>query len=235
MLRRRLDPRGFDFRAESDIPIGRGFGSSAAATVAGVLLADAQCARASTREELLLECIEIEGHPDNATPALHGGFTLSLAAGARAFVIQAPLHESLGFAIAWPDVQLPTALARGLLPAQVPFSDAVENPRRLAILLEGLRLGLPAWIAHGSEDRLHERYRLPHIQGASQALAAARAAGAFAAWISGSGSGLFAVGARGDEARLADALVRGFSSANASAIGAPAAAVFTTPHVVAID
>ncbi|HUR27364.1 MAG TPA: homoserine kinase, partial [Planctomycetota bacterium] len=228
---RGVDAKRFVLRAASEIPVGRGLGSSGAATVAGVLLADSLAQEASPRAALLAECIAHEGHPDNATPALYGGFTLSFLAHARAVVIESEVHESLGFAIAWPDVALETERARSLLPKSVPFADAVENPRRLAALLAGLRSGDRALLEVGGEDRLHEVHRLPLIRGGREALAHAREAGAWAAMISGSGSGMFAICSRDDAPRIAAALVRGFESAGARAWGAEARLVREAPRV----
>ena len=229
--RRDVHPRNFVLSVKSEIPLGRGLGSSAAASVAGVLLADSLAREPSTREQLLAECIALEGHPDNATPALFGGFTLSFQVGARTVVIESEVHESLGFAIAWPEFALETERARKLLPQTVAFSDAVENPRRLAALLAGMRRGDADLLAIGSEDRLHERYRLPLIQGGLEALQFAREAGAHAAMVSGSGSGMFAICARGQEERVAAALVRGFESGGARACGAQANMVREAPRV----
>ncbi|MEM6570557.1 MAG: hypothetical protein AAF957_19250 [Planctomycetota bacterium] len=105
-----------------------------------------------------------------------------------------PVHDALGFALAWPDEPLFTEAARSALPAEVPFADAVENPRRLALLLEGLRTGAPGLLALGVEDRLHERHRRALIPGSDDACRAARDAGAYAACLSGAGSGLVAIG-----------------------------------------
>ena len=149
-------------------------------------------------------------------------------------MIEPPVCDSLGFAIAWPDVPLETAHARRLLPQQVAFSDATENPKRLAALLEGLRRGEPALLKIGSHDCLHERYRLPAIVGAREALECARAAGAHMAVVSGSGSGLFAICARGEEARVASAMLRGFEGQGARGECAAASIVRTPPRVEAI-
>jgi homoserine kinase len=75
--RRRIAARRLVLRVNSQIPLARGFGSSGAACVAAVLLADSLAQTTTPRAELLAECIALEGHPDNATPALLGGFTLS--------------------------------------------------------------------------------------------------------------------------------------------------------------
>lgn len=197
----------FEFDADSEIPIGRGLGSSGAATAAGLLLGAALAPRPLSREQLLAFGFELEGHPDNITPALYGGLTFSVPReyGPPVFV-RGKLHESLGFAVAWPALPFETRVARGLLPKHVPFADAVENPRRLALLIAGLERGDPELLALGGEDRLHVPYRLDAIPGARAGLAAARAAGAWLATISGAGSALFAIGPRERAEAIAAAL-----------------------------
>jgi homoserine kinase len=151
--------------------------------------------------------VELEGHPDNVTPALCGGLCLSFARphGAPRVLALEP-DPALAFAVAWPRATLPTTEARALLPGSVPFADAAENPRRLALLLEGLRTADPELLALGGEDRLHVPYRLLRIPRGAEALAAAREAGAWLATISGSGTGLFAIASHGRIAGVAAAL-----------------------------
>ena len=204
-----------DFRATSQIPVARGLGSSGAAVAAGLLLAEAQLVATGGRglgTSALHELgISIEGHPDNVTASLFGGCTLCLPAAsgrgahATALVHQA-VSDELGFAVAWADATLPTARAREVLPKSVPFADAVENPRRLAMLLEGLRSGDAELLRTGSHDRLHHDARLALIPGGREALAAADEAGAYMTAINGSGSSLLAIGAKADAPRLAAAL-----------------------------
>jgi homoserine kinase len=144
---------------------------------------------------LLAWGLELEGHPDNSSAALLGGCTLSVPQpGGGLRVVRQELHPDLGFALAWPEARLSTHAARGMLPKSVKFEDAVENPRRLALLLEGLRTADPELLRLGSADRLHVAYRLPSIPGAEAALAGAWDAGAWLATISGSGSALIAIG-----------------------------------------
>ncbi|MEM6673390.1 MAG: homoserine kinase [Planctomycetota bacterium] len=195
---------------ESEIPVGRGFGSSGAAVAAALLLAAAVDERAGRtaldRDALVEVALEVEGHPDNGTASLLGGCTLSVPRPGGVTVVRQPVHASLGFALAWPEAPLFTDAARSALPAEVPLADAVENPRRLALLLEGLRTGAPDLLELGVVDRLHERFRRALIPGSDAACGAARDAGAFAACLSGAGSGLVAIGPAGGMEPIAVAL-----------------------------
>jgi homoserine kinase len=117
--------------------------------------------------------------------------------------------------VAWPDAKLETSFARSLLPREVPHKVAVETARRLACLIEGLRSGDPQLIAAANEDVLHVPYRLPHIPAGAEVLQAARAAGAYMATISGSGSALFAICERSAASKIASAMHSAFASRGA--------------------
>jgi homoserine kinase len=125
---------------------------------------------------------------------------------------------------------LPTRTARAALPHQVPFADAVENPRRLALLLDGLRRGDPKMLALGIEDRLHVQHRLPLIRGGRDALESARDAGAWAATISGSGSALIAIGPRVLMAGVAEVMAVCLRAATGSATARVVEAVEGPPR-----
>ena len=198
--------QGLRVRAHSEIPLARGFGGSGAATAAGLVLAHWIARRDIDAHQLAEWGLQLEGHPDNVTASLLGGCTLGVPTARGLKVIRVPVHSELGFAAAWPAEPLATGRARAALPQTVAFQDAIENPRRLALLLEGLVHADAELLALGSEDRLHERYRLPLLPGAAEALAAAREAGAWAASISGAGSGLVAIGPREARAAVAEAM-----------------------------
>lgn len=197
----------FRFTIDSAIPVGRGLGSSGAAVAAGLLLARAAGGLDLSDEALLALGVEIEGHPDNVAAALAGGLTLCQRRPDGSWrTLGIEISPAVGIAVAWPAEPLSTARARAVLPAQVPFADAVENPRRLAFLLEGLRRGDAELIAIGGEDRLHVRHRLPLLPGAELALARAREVGAWMATLSGAGSGLVALGPPQQMDAVADAM-----------------------------
>jgi homoserine kinase len=197
---------GFLFEVSSEIPLARGLGSSGAAIAAGLLLGRALASRQASDAELLALGIELEGHPDNVTASLAGGLTVchpDPRGTGEALFVQPRISPSIGLAVAWPDVELSTKRARAVLPRRVALADAVENPRRLALLLAGLERADPALLAAGIDERLHVRHRLPLIPGGAAAIARALESGAWAATISGSGSALVALAPRSRTAEIA--------------------------------
>lgn len=192
-----IDSPAGTLRIRSEIPIGRGLGSSAAATVAGLALAELATSAADRvvdRHGLLQRAAAEEGHPDNAAPAILGGLVSAVSKEDGSFhAFRLPLSERIGFAFAAPHVRVSTRAARRVLPAAVPHATAARALGRLTALLRGLATGDGAAIALGLRDELHVPYRLRLIPGGPEAIAAAREAGAWGATISGSGSGLLAI------------------------------------------
>ena len=196
----REPPPGVVLEASSDIPIGRGLGSSAAAVVAGAVTARALCDLDLDDAKLAALCAAIEGHADNVAPSVWGGAVLVLQgsdAGAAGGLLFTPLelHRSLVLVFAVPDFTLATERARAVLPATVPHRTAVVAAARSAALVQGLARGDAALLAAGLDDVLHVPHRRALVRGYDEVTAAARAAGAFGATLSGSGSTLVAVAA----------------------------------------
>jgi homoserine kinase len=166
-------------------PGGRGLGFSAAARVAGLMAARVQRDGAVTdaRSEILRRAGEMEGHYDNAAASLHGGVVA--VAGGRA--VRVPIGCELAVLLWTPDQETQTAGARRLLPETVPFADAAFNVGRTALLVAALSAGDVDALRVATEDRLHQDRRLARVPETRRAIDAALAAGAFAAWLSGSG------------------------------------------------
>lgn len=190
------------------IPLERGLGSSAAATVAGLVAASALVGGDGLDPSTVLRLATgIEGHPDNVAPALLGGLTASLALEDRVESVR--LHPPIDVVVlAWiPDRRLKTSEMRRVLPDSVPRADAISNLARVAVGVAGLASGRTDVLALLTQDRLHEPYRaevypeLPHL------LEAARAAGAIGACLAGSGSTVIAFVDDSDQAsrRVGDA------------------------------
>ncbi|HEX6693191.1 MAG TPA: homoserine kinase [Longimicrobiales bacterium] len=182
----------------SDIPVGRGLGSSAAARVAGLAIAAAIRDEARDRlhdAAMLTLAMQLEGHPDNAAPSLLGGLVVVArdADGApRAF--QSPVSRDIAFGFAAPETELSTTEARAALPQNVPHARAARMLGRMGALVRGLETADPELLRLGLLDELHMPYRLPLIPGGATAIEAAIDCGAWGATVSGSGSGIIAVG-----------------------------------------
>jgi homoserine kinase len=169
-------------------PLGRGFGSSAAAVVLGLVAARELVAPDFPEAELLALACELEGHPDNATPCLQGGATLAWVEDGRPRWRAVPAHPDLvAVALVAPE-PMATSEARRLLPERVPFAVAAHTGARSAMLPLALagdaELLLPA-----TEDLLHQPHRLAHTPDAAELLERLRAAG-HAAFVSGAGPSL---------------------------------------------
>ena len=183
-----LDRVGWKVDMTNPIPLERGLGSSAAATVAGLVAAASIADRDLDTPTLLRLAAEIEGHPDNIAPGLLGGIVASIALEDRveAVRLDPPLNLQL---VAWiPERKLPTSEMRRVLPDSVPRADAVANLTRVAVGVAGLASGRIDVLALLTEDRLHEPYRAKVYPELPKLTAAARAAGAIGACLAGSGS-----------------------------------------------
>jgi homoserine kinase len=173
------------------IPPARGLGYSGAARVGGALLAALAQGEelAAARERALAVAVDLEGHADNAAASAHGGCVV--AAGGHVVDVPWPVP---GVVTAWvPDERTGTDESRAMLPASVPFADAAHAVSRVALLVAGLATGSLHVLRTATEDRLHQDVRLGRLPASRAALDAFLAAGAWAAWLSGSGPTVAAV------------------------------------------
>jgi len=187
-------PEGVGWRIgmRNQIPLSRGLGSSAAATVGGVLAGNALAGEPLSRSELLRLATQIEEHPDNAAAVLLGGFVVSAATpdGVEAIRFDAP--RELRAVLFIPDLRLSTRDMRAALPATVPIGDAVANLGAVAVGVAGLATGRFELLGRLTLDRLHEPYRAAIYPQLPGMVAAAREAGAIGACLSGAGSTIIA-------------------------------------------
>ncbi len=193
-LATRKVPDAVAFDATSTIPVGRGLGSSAAATLAGVIAANALLEIGLSELAVATLAAELEGHPDNTAPALFGGARLALI-GADGSLVIAPLgiHESLALVFAIPDFSVETAAARAVLPPGLPHATATRAAALGAALVHGLATADGRLLAAALDDVLHVPFRRRLVAGYDAVTSAARHAGAFGATLSGSGSTIVAI------------------------------------------
>ena len=183
----------------SSIPLRRGLGSSAAAALAGALLADRLLDGAIGEERALGVAVRLEGHPDNVLPSLRGGAQVAvLDASGRVVSCPVALGAPLRAALFIPDEELATSAARAVLPQTVKLGDAVYNLGRAALLVAALQAGRLDLLGEAMDDRLHQPARATLLPWLPSLLAAAREAGGAGAALSGAGTTVLALCAPGD-------------------------------------
>ena len=200
----------------NQIPLSSGLGSSAAATLKGLLAGNALLGNPFLREEILTIASEMEGHPDNVAPALMGGLVVSTVENDKVIARQIPIVTAAAVTIVLPDFHLPTKEARAALPEKVSMKAAVHNISRAVLVTEAFRNGDMDLLGKAMTDTLHQPYRLPLIPGAQSAMAAANEAGADAVALSGAGPSLIAFSSKA-EAGIGESMKRAFEAAGLTA------------------
>ena len=184
--------RGVKIHIESQIPICRGLGSSAALLVAGAMGANVLRGSKLSTQGLLNITNAMEGHPDNLAPAFYGGLTASMVDNGLPVTVNFPLHKDWEFLALVPDFDLPTPLARSVLPKDVSRADAIYNIAHGAMVLKALELGDEKLLRHAMQDKLHQNYRRSLIQDYDAIEALVRTTGA-AFCLSGAGPTLLCI------------------------------------------
>jgi homoserine kinase len=182
---REMPPIALDIYNE--IPVGKGLGSSAAALVAGVVIADCVLEFGWDSHRILDQAAHLEGHPDNVAACVLGSVvtaTLGSDGVTRAVRLEMPPHLSV--AVVCPDYELPTNLMRSVLPQCYPVADAIFNLQRATLLVAGLASGNREVFPLALEDRMHQPYRAKHIPG-MEAILKLRAPGLLGCTLSGAG------------------------------------------------
>ena len=178
--------RGVKIHIDAHIPICRGLGSSAALLGAGAMGANVLRGSKLSTQGLLNITNAMEGHPDNLAPAFYGGLTASMVDNGRPMTVSFPLHPGWEFLALIPDFNLPTTLARSVLPEQVSRADAIYNISHGAMVLKALELGDEKLLRTAMQDRLHQNYRKKLIPDYEKIEALIRTTGA-AFCLSGAG------------------------------------------------
>ena len=162
-------PPNLRINIEANIPIAKGLGSSASVIVGGILAANKLLGNPADEAALLSIANEIEGHPDNITPAMLGGFNFSSAEEDGSILYKKIIWpDKWKFSLCIPDYELATQISRSVLPEQVDIKDAIFNVKRSAMFIEALHQENSDLMKYALNDRLHQIYRSRLITGFDQ-------------------------------------------------------------------
>lgn len=179
---------GIRMHFENNVPYSRGLGSSSAALIGGVKVANDVLGNPLSDKELLNIALQFEGHPDNIAPALLGGIVISgLDEDGAVFYRKLIPPSNLHCTVIIPDYPLATKQAREVLPKQILVEDAVFNVGRMALLIDAIHTGDVHQLAFAMEDKLHQPYRMSLIKGMEEIIPQAKKLGALNVVISGAG------------------------------------------------
>ena len=192
----------------NEIPLKRGLGSSSAAIVGGLVAANYVLASSGERrgypssrdselpfsqQQLLEQAVELEGHPDNVTPALLGGLQLVVREGDVLLPAPVPVPEDIRAVLFVPHMTIATEDARAVLPSEVTRQDAVYNMGRAALLVNALATDRLGDLRLATMDRLHQPYRQKLFPAMKVIFSGAMTGGALGVFLSGSGSTILAL------------------------------------------
>ncbi|MDR0486069.1 MAG: homoserine kinase, partial [Elusimicrobiota bacterium] len=188
-----------------NVPLSSGLGSSAAAIVGGAALANSLCGSKMSDAEIAQFATDIEGHPDNAFPAVFGGICLCYNEGGKTRFHKIP-SPKLKLIIASPAFEINTSQSRKKLPKEYKTADAVFNISRAALLTASLYSKNFELLRDAVEDKMHQPYRLKSISKSKEIFEAAMRAGAKGVFISGSGPSIAAFAESADAVKTAEAM-----------------------------
>lgn len=188
-----VDPTPLELRVENEIPLGMGCGSSAAARLAGIVLANHFGELGWTDEKIVATASEMEGHPDNIAACWYGGFTVSVPHEHGVLTASFPCDGTWQMLLVLPEAGLATEKARGVLPDKYPRADTVFNVQRAALLTAAFAQQRLDLLRVAMQDRIHQPFRreicglLQHLNQVHEAKELAGVA------LSGAGPALLAV------------------------------------------
>ena len=187
--------KGYIIKCVNRIPLSRGLGSSSAAIIGGLLSANYILGnKLSIEDDILNMSVQLEGHPDNVSPAILGGIISGVVRKNEDFkYVKINPPKNLKAIVAIPNFHLSTEIARNALPKEISFKDAIFNISRAALLTSALSSNRLNLLEVATDDKLHQDYRAKFIPGLKDLFKQAKDSGAYSVTISGAGSSILAL------------------------------------------
>lgn len=184
-------PYGFDFEIWGEIPPERGLGSSST-VLGGVFLALNHLHGSPFDIHACVRCLaRLDNAPDNVCALVRGGFCVSRVEPSTGDYVDSfrfPVGDELNLVVASPEIRVRTLDARAVLPDSLNFSEVVSNLNGLAYLVSAFAKGDYERLRGTTTDRIHQPFRRALNPFVDEAIEAGVEAGAYAGWLSGSGS-----------------------------------------------
>lgn len=193
-------PSELKINIHSNIPVARGLGSSSSVIVGALIAANELLGRPADEVALLSIACEIEGHPDNITPAIVGGLVIS-SQEEDGSVVYRKLEwpDDWAVTVCVPDFELSTDIACSVLPKEVPMKDAIFNAKRLAMFVQAVHTKDSELMKLALQDRLHQPYRMKLVPGLDKIIDNLRHFdNVLGCVLSGAGSSILVISERND-------------------------------------
>ena len=159
-------PSELKITIHTEIPIAKGLGSSAAVIVGGLIAANELLGHPADEQALLSIATEVEGHPDNVTPAIVGGLVLTSTEEDGSITYKKlPWNDEWVLTLCVPETELATEISRSVLPPEVPMEDAVFNVQRMGMFVQALHTKDEELMKLALKDKLHQPYRMKLVPG----------------------------------------------------------------------
>lgn len=193
-------PSELKINIHSNIPVARGLGSSSSVIVGALIAANELLGRPADEVALLSIACEIEGHPDNITPAIVGGLVISSQEEDGSVVYRRlEWPDDWAVTVCVPDFELSTDIARSVLPKEVPMKDAIFNAKRLAMFVQAVHTKDSELMKLALQDRLHQPYRMKLVPGLDKIIDNLRHFdNVLGCVLSGAGSSILVISERND-------------------------------------
>lgn len=180
----------FDWKIKGGVPQARGLGSSVTVRLGVLMGLNELSGRPLSRDGIFRLCAELEGHPDNAAPALFGGFTIARSLQKP---LRYPVSSDLRFVLLIPNFEVATPDARKVMPKSISVADAAANAADAAVIAVAFATKRYDLLCGAFADRLHQPYRTKLVPFLPDVVKAAELHGALGGWLSGSGSTICAL------------------------------------------